>query len=218
MRDAWSADRSERSPHGCSQIRMGDTGAVRNLIKAGEADLMQPSKTLKEWTPLHIACWGSIKPTSDKDLVEALLLWAQKSGKTNAMTSATECVWLRPRKPTCTRAPPPARLMLARTKHSMMRATDAATALALSCFAAKTGSPRSTSPSSAGMRWQLRRPRTPTLRRAAPRSRLSANMIRSSNGSRRVCLHRERERERERESDRRMEQQKENLTGAALRV
>jgi hypothetical protein len=73
---------------------MGDTGAVRNLIKAGEADLMQPSKTLKEWTPLHIACWGSIKPTSDKDLVEALLLWAQKSGKTNAMTSATECVRL----------------------------------------------------------------------------------------------------------------------------
>ncbi|KOO35293.1 hypothetical protein Ctob_013723 [Chrysochromulina tobinii] len=72
------------------KIRMGDTGAVRNLIKAGEADLMQPSKTLKEWTPLHIACWGSIKPTSDKDLVEALLLWAQKSGKTNAMTSATD--------------------------------------------------------------------------------------------------------------------------------
>ena len=36
---------------------------------------------MREWTPLHIACWGTVKPTSDKDIVEALLLWAQKNNK-----------------------------------------------------------------------------------------------------------------------------------------
>ena len=88
MRDAWSADRSERSPHGCSQIRMGDTGAVRNLIKAGEADLMQPSKTLKEWTPLHIA-WTMaarmpLERVWDMPAVEAMLYCAAQEEQNGA--------------------------------------------------------------------------------------------------------------------------------------
>jgi hypothetical protein len=64
-----------------AQVRMGETGAVKNLLKGGEADPLAPGKTQRGWTPLHIACWGSLKPQNDKDIVEALLLWAQKSGK-----------------------------------------------------------------------------------------------------------------------------------------
>ena len=60
---------------------MGETGAVKNLLKGGEADPLAPGKTQRGWTPLHIACWGSLKPQNDKDIIEALLLWAQKSGK-----------------------------------------------------------------------------------------------------------------------------------------
>lgn len=60
---------------------MGDTGAVKNLLKGGEADPLAPGETLRGWTPLHIACWGSMKPQNDKDIIEAILLWAQKKGK-----------------------------------------------------------------------------------------------------------------------------------------
>ena len=60
---------------------MGDVGAVKNLLKQGEADPMAPGATQREWTPLHIACWGSMKPQNDKEIVEALLMWAMKKGK-----------------------------------------------------------------------------------------------------------------------------------------
>ena len=60
---------------------MGDIGAVKNLIKAGEADPMQPGDTQRQWTPLHIACWGSMKPQNDKEIIEAMLMWALKKGK-----------------------------------------------------------------------------------------------------------------------------------------
>jgi hypothetical protein len=63
------------------QVRMGDTGAVKNLLKGGEADPSQAGATHRGWTPLHIACWGTSKPQNDKDIVEAILMWAQKSGK-----------------------------------------------------------------------------------------------------------------------------------------
>ena len=63
------------------KIRIGDTAAVRNLIKADQADPLQPSETVRGWAPLHIACWGTLKPQADKDIVEALLMWAQKKGK-----------------------------------------------------------------------------------------------------------------------------------------
>lgn len=59
---------------------MGDTGGVKNLLKAGAADPAEGGTTLRQWTPLHIACWGTMKPQNDKEIVEALLLWAQKKG------------------------------------------------------------------------------------------------------------------------------------------
>ena len=59
---------------------MGDIAGVKNLIKAGEADLVGRGATQRQWTPLHIAVWGTAKPASDKDIVEALLLAAQKGG------------------------------------------------------------------------------------------------------------------------------------------
>lgn len=60
---------------------MGDTGAVKNLLKGGEADPLAGGDTMRGWTPLHIACWGSAKPQNDKDIIEAILLWGQKKGK-----------------------------------------------------------------------------------------------------------------------------------------
>ena len=60
---------------------MGDTGAVKNLLKGGEADPLAGGDTMRGWTPLHIACWGSMKPQNDKDIIEAILLWGQKKGK-----------------------------------------------------------------------------------------------------------------------------------------
>jgi len=63
------------------KCRMGDLAGVRNMIKAGEADLLAPSETLRKWTPLQICCWGTMKPANDKDLVEAILMWAMKKGK-----------------------------------------------------------------------------------------------------------------------------------------
>lgn len=62
------------------QVRMGDVGGVRNLLKAGEADIMGKGQTEREWTPLHIAVWGTRKPDNDKDIIEALLIAAQKLG------------------------------------------------------------------------------------------------------------------------------------------
>merc|ERR1719263_739823 len=62
------------------KVRMGDTGAVKNLLKSGEADMMSRGATERQWTPLHIAVWGTCKPQNDKDIIEALLLQAQKLG------------------------------------------------------------------------------------------------------------------------------------------
>lgn len=72
------------------QIRLGDTAAVRNILKAGEADPLAPSVTIQQWTPLHCAAWGSINLKSDKDIAEALLLWAQKAKKEKEIRDAVE--------------------------------------------------------------------------------------------------------------------------------
>ena len=37
--------------------------------------------TLRAWTPLHIACWGTVKPQYDREIVEAILVAALKAGK-----------------------------------------------------------------------------------------------------------------------------------------
>ena len=72
------------------KVKMGETGGVRNLLKDKGCDPLEGGDTLKKWTPLHIACWGSVKPASDKDIVEALLLWAQKSNKEQDMRNAAD--------------------------------------------------------------------------------------------------------------------------------
>ena len=63
-----------------SKVRAGDLVAVRKMLQAG-VDFTQPGKTLREWTPLHTAAWGTAKPQNDRDIVEALLTAAHKSGK-----------------------------------------------------------------------------------------------------------------------------------------
>ena len=72
------------------KVRMGDIGAVRGLIKAGQADPLAPGETQRQFTALHSACWGSVKPENDKDIVEALLLYGQKSGIEEKMRTAKE--------------------------------------------------------------------------------------------------------------------------------
>jgi hypothetical protein len=42
-------------------VRRGEVAKIKDLIKNG-ADYSVPGETLRAWTPLHIACWGSQKP------------------------------------------------------------------------------------------------------------------------------------------------------------
>lgn len=63
------------------RVRTGDVAKVKSWLKDGKGDLLEAGKTERGWTPLHIACWGTAKPQSDKDMVEALLFFAQKAGK-----------------------------------------------------------------------------------------------------------------------------------------
>ena len=69
---------------------MGEIGKVRNTIKAGSADVLAGGDTVRQWTPLHIACWGTNKPQADKDIIEALLLWVQKAGKESEIRKAAD--------------------------------------------------------------------------------------------------------------------------------
>lgn len=71
--------------HAC---RMGQVGAVKGALKNGVADFKQGGKTIRGWTPLHIACWGSMQPQNDKDIVEAILLAAQKNKCDDAVRGA----------------------------------------------------------------------------------------------------------------------------------
>eukprot|EP00965_Chrysotila_dentata_P253192 6211116-Pleurochrysis_carterae.AAC.1 len=50
------------------------------MLKAG-VDYAQAGQTVRQWTPLHIACWGSLKPQNDREIVEAILMCANKEGK-----------------------------------------------------------------------------------------------------------------------------------------
>lgn len=42
-------------------VRRGEMAKIKELIKNG-ADYTVSGETLRAWTPLHIACWGSQKP------------------------------------------------------------------------------------------------------------------------------------------------------------
>ena len=86
---------------------------MKNLLKGGEADPLQGGDTIKQGTALHTACWGTLKPASDKDIVEAILLWAQKAGaaKESAVRDSKDTEGLTPLDLARTRRdsiPPPA--------------------------------------------------------------------------------------------------------------
>lgn len=44
---------------GC--VRRGELSKVKDQLKNG-ADYAAAGDTMRGWTPLHIACWGSLKP------------------------------------------------------------------------------------------------------------------------------------------------------------
>eukprot|EP00326_Haptolina_ericina_P008280 CAMPEP_0181217920 /NCGR_PEP_ID=MMETSP1096-20121128/27410_1 /TAXON_ID=156174 ORGANISM="Chrysochromulina ericina, Strain CCMP281" /NCGR_SAMPLE_ID=MMETSP1096 /ASSEMBLY_ACC=CAM_ASM_000453 /LENGTH=194 /DNA_ID=CAMNT_0023310087 /DNA_START=18 /DNA_END=603 /DNA_ORIENTATION=- len=75
-----------------SKVRLGDVPGVKGLIKAGLIDLTAPGETRRQWTPLHIACWGSSKPQFDKEIIEALLLYAQKIKIEDQVRAAKDAV------------------------------------------------------------------------------------------------------------------------------
>ena len=82
-----------------AQGRQGDAppqqGARRRpdpdqaLLKEG-ADFAAKGNTTRQWTPLHIACWGTSKPQNDREIVEAILLAAQKAGKESDVRNAKD--------------------------------------------------------------------------------------------------------------------------------
>ena len=63
-----------------NSVRKGDLTGVRTALKSGTINIAAPSATTRKWTAMHIACWGSLKPQFDKDMVEAILTAAMKEG------------------------------------------------------------------------------------------------------------------------------------------
>jgi hypothetical protein len=66
-----------------SKVRGGELAALKQIIKDGvdfEEVILKPSETQRQWTPLHIAAWGTMKPQYDKDIVELILQAAAKKG------------------------------------------------------------------------------------------------------------------------------------------
>ena len=74
------------------KVRMGDVPGVKGLLKAGHVDITAPGNTKRQWTPLHIACWGSVKPGNDKEIVEAILLYAQKMKIEDQVRAAKDAI------------------------------------------------------------------------------------------------------------------------------
>ena len=74
-----------------NKVRAGDLVHVKSLIKQG-ADYSAAGNTLRKWTPLHIAAWGSSKPQYDREIVEAILAAAGKEGKDQAVRQAKDAV------------------------------------------------------------------------------------------------------------------------------
>ncbi len=44
------------------KVRMGDVSGVKSILKQNGADLCAKGETLRGWTALHIAVWGTRKP------------------------------------------------------------------------------------------------------------------------------------------------------------
>lgn len=66
-----------------AKVRAGELAGVKGLLKENpkfESVVNQPSETLRAWTPLHTAVWGTQKPQYDKDIIEQILAAAKKAG------------------------------------------------------------------------------------------------------------------------------------------
>ena len=72
-----------------NKVRAGDLIQIKALLKEG-ADFAAKGNTTRQWTPLHIACWGTSKPQNDREIVEAILLAAQKAGKESDVRNAKD--------------------------------------------------------------------------------------------------------------------------------
>ena len=71
-----------------NKVRAGDLMHVKQMLKDGVA-FEQPAKTIRGWTALHTACWGSAKPQYDKDIVEAILQAAKGKDMEEKVRNAT---------------------------------------------------------------------------------------------------------------------------------
>ena len=74
-----------------NRVRAGDIHAVKGLLKSG-ADYASPGQTTRQWTALHIACWGTVKPQYDREMVEVILRMAAKDDKEQQVRSAKDAI------------------------------------------------------------------------------------------------------------------------------
>lgn len=66
------------------RVRNGELMQLKALIKEGidfNECFLAPGPTIRGYTPLHIAAFGTAKPNYDRDIVEAILQAAKKAGK-----------------------------------------------------------------------------------------------------------------------------------------
>ena len=68
------------------RVRNGEMVQLKQLIKEMKGvgfteNFLKPGPTIRGYTPLHIACWGTSKPHYDRDIVELILRAAKKAGK-----------------------------------------------------------------------------------------------------------------------------------------
>jgi len=68
-------------------VRRGEVAKIKELIKGG-ADYSVPGTTIRGWTPLHIACWGSLKPQVCDRRSDHRLLGVGTSGRPRSCASA----------------------------------------------------------------------------------------------------------------------------------
>ena len=75
-----------------NKVRAGDLYSVRKMLAEG-VDYSSPGKTMREWTPLHTACWGTAKPNNDREIIEAILTMAsKKKGEEEKAKNAKDAV------------------------------------------------------------------------------------------------------------------------------
>ena len=73
------------------KVRNGDVASVKLMLKAG-VDYKECGLTQRKWTPLHTACWGTAKPQYDREIVEAILMQAQKDGAEEQLRGAKDAL------------------------------------------------------------------------------------------------------------------------------